>query len=43
MYYGKESSAPKNWRFWTVVLEKNLESPLDWKEFKPVHTKGNQS
>ena len=34
---------PKNWCFWTVVLEKTLESPLDCKEIKPVHLKGNQS
>ena len=34
--------APKNWCFWTVVLEKTLESPLDCKEIKPVHPKGNQ-
>ena len=33
----------KNWCFWTVVLEKTLESPLDCKEFQPVHPKGNQS
>ena len=39
----KESWAPKNWRFWTVVLEKTLESPLDCKEIQPVHPKGNQS
>ena len=39
----KESWAPKNWCFWTVVLEKTLESPLDGKEFKPVNPKGNQS
>ena len=39
----KESLAPKNWCFWTVVLEKTLESPLDCKEIKPVHPKGNQS
>ena len=39
----KESSAPKNWCFWTVVLEKTLESPLDYKEIQPVHPKGNQS
>ena len=39
----KESWAPKNWWFWTVVLEKTLESPLDCKEIKPVHPKGNQS
>ena len=37
----KESWAPKNWWFWTVVLEKTLESPLDWKENKPVNPKGN--
>ena len=39
----KEGWAPKNWCFWTVVLEKTLESPLDWKQIKPVHPKGNQS
>ena len=39
----KESWAPKNWRFWTVVLEKTLESPLDCKEIQPVHSKGDQS
>ena len=39
----KESWAPKNWCFWTVVLEKTLESPLDCKEIKPVHPKGDQS
>ena len=39
----KESWAPKNWGFWTVVLEKILESPLDCKEIQPVHPKGNQS
>ena len=39
----KESWAPKNWCFWTVVLEKTLESPLDCKEMEPVHPKGNQS
>ena len=38
----KEGSAPKNWCFWTVVLEKTLESPLDCKEIKPVNPKGNQ-
>ena len=32
----------KNWCFWTVMLEKTLESPLDWKEIKPVHPKWNQ-
>ena len=39
----KESWAPKNWCFWTVVLEKTLESPLDCKEVHPVHPKGDQS
>ena len=39
----KESWAPKNWCFWTVVLEKTLESPLDYKEIQPVHPKGDQS
>ena len=39
----KERWAPKNSCFWTVVLEKILESPLDCKEIKPVHPKGNQS
>ena len=39
----KESWAPKNWSFRTVVLEKTLESPLDCKEIQPVHPKGNQS
>ena len=39
----QESWALKNWCFWTVVLEKTLESPLDWKGIKPVHPKGNQS
>ena len=39
----KESWAPKNWCFWTVVLEKTLENPLDCKEIQPVHPKGNQS
>ena len=39
----EESWAPKNWCFWTVVLEKTLESPLDCKEIYPVHSKGNQS
>ena len=46
--YGCESWAlkkwaPKNWCFWTVVLEKALETPLDSKEIQPVHPKGNQS
>ena len=39
----EESWAPKNWCFWTVVLEKALESPLDCKEIQPVHPKGDQS
>ena len=39
----KESWAPKNWCFWTVVLEETLESPLDCKEIQPVHPKGDQS
>ena len=39
----KESWAPKNWCFWTVVLEKTLESPLECKEIQPVHPKGDQS
>ena len=38
----KESWVPKNWCFWTVVLDKTLESPLDCKEIQPVHPKGNQ-
>ena len=39
----KESWALKNWCFWTVVLEKTLESPLDYQEIQPVNPKGNQS
>ena len=39
----KESWAPKNWCFWTVALDKTLESPLDCKEIQPVHPKGDQS
>ena len=39
----EESWAPKNWCFWTVVLKKTLESPLDCKEIQPVHPKGDQS
>ena len=39
----KESWEPNNWWFWTMVLEKTLESPLDSKEVHPVHPKGNQS
>ena len=42
--YGRESwTIKKNWCFWTLVLEKTLESPLDCKEIKPVNPKGNQS
>ena len=45
--YGCESwtikKGPKSWCFWTVVLEKTLETPLDCKEIQPVHPKGNQS
>ena len=45
--YGCESwtvkkAEPKNWCFWTVVLEKTLESPLDCKEIQPVHSEGDQ-
>ena len=39
----KESWTLKNWCFWTVVLEKTLEGPLDYKETQPVHPKGDQS
>ena len=39
----KQSWVLKNWCFWTVVLEKTLESPLDCKEIQPVHPNGNQS
>ena len=39
----RESWAPKNWCFWTAVLEKNLERPLDCKEIQQAHHKGNQS
>ena len=39
----KEGGTPKNWCFQTVVLEKTLESPLDYKEIKPVNPKRNQS
>ena len=38
-----ESWALRNWCFWTVVLEKTLESPLDWEEIQPVHPKGDES
>ena len=41
--WSKESWALMNWCFWTVMLEKTLESPLDCKELQPVHPKGNQS
>ena len=39
----EESWVPQNWCFWTVVLEKTLERPLDCKEIQPVHPKGDQS
>ena len=39
----KESWGPKNWCFWTVVLDKTFESPLDFKEIMLVHSKGDQS
>ena len=39
----KEGWVPKNWCFWNVVLEKTLESSMDWKEIKPVNSKGIQS
>ena len=39
----EERWVPKNWCFWTVVLEKTLESPLDCKEIQPVHSEGDQS
>ena len=38
----EEGWAPKNWCFWTVVLEKTLESPLDCKEIQPIHSEGDQ-
>ena len=38
----KESWVPKNWRFWAVVLEKTLESPLDYKEIQPIHSEGDR-
>ena len=41
--WAKESWAPRNWCFWTVVLEKTLESPLDCKETQAIHPKGNLS
>ena len=39
----EESWAPQNWCFWTVVLDKTLESPLDCKQMQPIHPKGDQS
>ena len=39
----EESWVPKNWCFWTVLLEKTLESPLDCKKIQPVHSEGDQS
>ena len=39
----KESWVPNNWCFWTMMLEKTLESPLDCKEIQPIHPKGDQS
>ena len=39
----EESWVPNNWCFWTMVLEKTLESPLDCKEIQPIHSKGDQS
>ena len=39
----EESWAPKSWCFWTMVLEKTLESPLDFKAIQPVHPKGDKS
>ena len=39
----EESWVPKNWCFWTVVLEKTVESPLDFKKIQPVHSEGDQS
>ena len=41
--YCEETWAPKNWCFWTVVLEKTLESSLECKDIQPVHSKGDQS
>ena len=43
MAYLKESLVQKNWCFWTVVLEKTPESPLDCKEIQPIHPKGDRS
>ena len=41
--YHNEGWVPKNWCFWTVMLEKTLESPLDCKDIKPINPKGNQA
>ena len=41
-FFCEEGWVPKNWCFWTVVLEKTLESPLDCKEIQPVHSEGDQ-
>ena len=41
--YHKEEGGPRNWCFWTVVLDKTLQSSLDCKEIQPVHPKGDQS
>ena len=38
----EEGWVPKNWCFWTVVLEKTLESPLDYNEIQPIHSEGDQ-
>ena len=42
LYISEQGWAPKNWYFWTVVLEKTLESPIDCKEIQPVHSEGDQ-
>ena len=42
LYCYEKGWVPKNWCFWTVVLEKTLESPLDCKEIQPVHSEGDQ-
>ena len=41
-FYCEEGWVPKNWCFWTVVLEKTLESPVDFEEIQPVHSEGDQ-
>ena len=43
MFFSSSQVWMKNWCFWTVVLEKTLESPLNYKEIQPIHPKGNQS